>query len=561
MIEETLTRLLRAAVAATAAELDIKGAADVEIQLERPRKPEFGDFTSNVALAMASHAGESGPASRVIATSIVGHLPASDSISGVDVAGPGFINFHVTHHWLHEALLEVAAQGDQYGRSDSTSERIQVEYVSANPVGPLHIGTARNAVLGDALANLLEAAGRNVDREYYFNDAGRQMDLFGASVETRYLEHFGREAEFPEDGYQGAYIAEVAGELAGEHGESLLDLPPGERRARIQELATERMFVWIRETLDRLGVRMDSFFSERTLHETGAIRDAVAKLRESGHAFDEEGATFFRATDFGDEKDRVLIKSDGSPTYFAADCAYVADKFSRGYDHLIYVWGADHHGTVKRLNGAAVALGFELDRLEIILYQLVSLFRAGEPAKMSKRSGDFITLDELLDEVGPDAVRFTLLYASSDHTINFDIEEAKAQSLDNPVFYVQYAHARIASILRTATERGVVLGPVEAADLALLSTEAEAELMREIAELPGAISAAADLRAPHRLTHLARRLGERFHRFYAECRVVGDDAALTQARLWLSWCTKQSIANVMNIIGVSVPESMERIDE
>jgi arginyl-tRNA synthetase len=561
MIESKLAALIRDAIQ-TAGSGAAWGDRDaVEIELDRPRKREFGDFTTNVAMALASNAGQDAPTPREIAAAIVENLPPNDVIASADVAGPGFINFRVSHGWLHAALREVATQGDRYGSGEPTGRKIQVEYVSANPVGPLHIGTARNAVLGDALAGLLAAAGDEIEREYYFNDAGRQMDLFGASVEARYLEHFGRDAELPEDGYQGAYIADVAAELAEEHGDALLDLPAEERRKRIQQLATERMFVWIRETLDRLGVQMDTYFSERTLHDKGEIDRAVSQLRESGHAFEQDGAVFFKATDFGDEKDRVLIKSDGVPTYFAADCAYVMDKFSRGFDHLIYVWGADHHGTVKRLMGAAKALGYDTDQIEIVLYQMVSLYRGGEPAKMSKRSGDFITLAELLDEVGRDAVRFTLLYASSDHAINFDIEEAKAQSLDNPVFYVQYAHARIASILRTATERGIALRPIEEADLDVLSTESEADLMREIAELPGNITTAAELRAPHRLTHLARRLGECFHRFYAECRVVGEDDAVTQSRLWLSWCAKQSIANVMGILAVSVPESMERIDE
>lgn len=557
MIEQKLGALVEQALAGAAGELGFAGEAPV-VELDRPRQKEFGDFTTNVALALASQVGR---APREVAEAIVRHLPAADFLRSAEVAGPGFINFRVTHGWLYDVLRELAARGESFGHIEPTGERVQVEYVSANPVGPLHIGTGRNAVLGDALANLLEFAGRDISREYYFNDAGRQIDLFGESVEARYLEKLGRPAEFPEEGYRGEYIKILAGEIGAEGGDSLADLPPDVRRSRIQALAIERMFAWIKGTLDRLGVHMNAFVSERTFHETGAIAETVERLREAGHAFEQDGAIFFRATEFGDEKDRVLIRSNGEPTYFAADCAYVVDKFSRGFDHLIYVWGADHHGTVRRLKGAARALGYDPALVEVILYQLVSLYRGHEPVKMSKRSGDLITLDELLDEVGADAVRFTLLYASSDHTINFDIEEAKRQSLDNPVFYVQYAHARIASILRHAQERGIRLKPIEEVDLELLSTEAEVDLLREIAELPEQVLVAADLRAPHRLTHFARSLGERFHRFYTECRVVTEDDALTQARLWLAAGTKRAIANVMGILGVSVPESMERIDE
>jgi arginyl-tRNA synthetase len=420
------------------------------------------------------------------------------------------------------------------------------------------VGTARNAVLGDALANLLTAAGDQVEREYYFNDAGRQLDLFGASVEARYLELFGRQAEIPEGGYQGEYVIELAKEIAAEVGDSLLDAP--DRRERLQAMAVERVLVWIRRTLDRLGVHMDTWFSERTLHETGAIERTVERLREAGYAYESEGAVFFRSTAFGDEKDRVLIRSNGEPTYFAADTAYVVEKFSRGFDHLIYVWGADHHGTVKRLRGAAEALGLDASRVEIVLYQLVSLYRGGEPVKMSRRAGDFVTLDELLDEVGADAARYTLLTRSGDSPIDFDIEQVKRQSLDNPVYYVQYAHARIASILRHAAELGVERRPVDRVDLGRLEHPSELDLLARIAELPGEIATAASLRAPYRLTHYAEEFAAQFHRFYADCRVVSDDEELTQARLWVCAAAKQTVANTLGILGVSAPESMERDD-
>jgi arginyl-tRNA synthetase len=555
MIEAQLSRLILQAVEAASAELGIEKVPD-DVEITRPERREFGDFSTNVALQLASAARRP---PRDVATAIVKHLPASSFVSSAEVAGAGFINFHVTSDWLYESLRHVVAEGDAYGRGAPTGERVQVEFVSANPTGPLHVGTARNAVLGDAVANLLEAAGHVVEREYYFNDAGSQIELFGESVEVRYLERFGRPAEISEGGYHGEYVTELAAEIADEVGDSLLDAQ--DRRERILHLAVERVFVWIRRTLERLGARIDTWFSERTLIETGAVTRTVQRLRESGYAYDAEGAVFFRSTAFGDEKDRVLIRSTGEPTYFAKDCAYVVEKFSRGFDHLVYVWGADHHGTIKRLLGAAEALGYDPSRVEIVLYQLVSLSSGGQPVRMSRRAGDIVTLDELLDEVGPDAARYTLLARSADSPIDFDIEQVKRQSLDNPVYYVQYAHARIASILRHAAEVGVERRPVEEAALTLLRHESELDLLRKIAELPEEIRTAAAMRGPHRLTHYAEDLAAQFHRFYRDCRVVSDDDQLTQARLWLSAAAKQAVANVLGIIGLTAPESMERIED
>jgi arginyl-tRNA synthetase len=526
-----------------------------EIELSRPPQKEFGDFSTNVAFTL-------GPLVRrsplEVAAAIVDALPAADFVTSAEVAGAGFVNFRVRHEWLYDVLRLVIAEGDRYGRAEATGERYQVEYVSANPTGPLHVGTARNAVLGDALANLLEAAGHTVEREYYFNDANRQMDLFGESVEARYLELFGRPTEIPEGGYRGDYVITLAKEIAGEVGDSLLDAP--DRRQRLQQLAVDRVIAWIRRTLERLGARIDTWFNERTLRESGAIAKTVERLKESGHAHESEGAIFFRSTSFGDEKDRVLIRSNGEPTYFAADCAYVVDKFSRGFDHLVYVWGADHHGTIKRLLGAVEALGLDPARVEIVLYQLVSLTHGGRPVKMSRRAGDIVTLDELLDEVGPDATRYTLLTRSSDTPIDFDIEAVKRQSMDNPVYYVQYAHARIASILRHAQERGVLLGAIENAALERLTHEAELELLWKIAEIPHEIQTAAALRGPYRLTRFVEDLAALFHRFYTECRVVTDDEPLTQARLWLSAAARQAVGGILALLGVSAPESMARID-
>ena len=556
MIEDRLARIVRQALEAARDELGLSGELP-EVEVAASRQKEFGDFSTNVALALAGRVGKS---PREVAEVIRSHLPADDLIERAEVAGAGFVNFFVRADWLRDVLRDAVALGPRYGWAGPNGRSVQVEFVSANPTGPLHIGHARNAALGDALARLLEAAGWRVEREYYFNDTGGQMDRFGASVEARYLQLLGRQAEVPEDGYHGEHIEETAQDILKEHGDALADLPPEERMARLRDEGARRVLDGIRATLDRFGVRFDSYISERQLAESGEIDAAVRRLREAGYVYESEGAVWFRSTAFGDDKDRPLIRSNGTHTYFAADCAYLIDKFARGFDHLIYVWGADHHGDVVRVKGAAQAMGFDPAAVEMVIYQFVSFLRGGQPVKMSKRAGTYITLDELIDEVGTDAARFTLLMHSNDSPMNFDIEDVKRRSMDNPVYYVQYSHARIASILRNASERGVSMKPIEETDLSLLSTEAELDLLRTIAEMPDLVLRAAELRGPHRLAHYAQELAAGFHRFYTECRVITDDEPLTQARLWLSTGAKQAIANVLALLGVSAPESMERID-
>jgi arginyl-tRNA synthetase len=556
MIEERLARIVRQALEGAREELGLSGELP-EIEIAASRQKEFGDFSTNVALALAGRVGKS---PREVAEAIRSHLPADDLIERAEVAGAGFVNFFVRADWLRDVLRDAVALGSRYGWAETNGRSVQVEFVSANPTGPLHIGHARNAALGDALARLLEAAGWRAEREYYFNDTGGQMDRFGVSVEARYLELLGREAEVPEDGYHGEYIADIARDILREHGDALAGLPPEERMARLRDEGAQRVLDGIRATLDRFGVRFDSYISERHLAESGEIGAAVRRLREAGYVYESEGAVWFRSTAFGDDKDRPLIRRNGTHTYFAADCAYLIDKFARRFDHLIYVWGADHHGDVVRVKGAAQAMGFDPATVEMVIYQFVSFLRGGQPVKMSKRRGTYITLDELIDEVGTDAARFTLLMHSNDSPMNFDIEDVKRRSMDNPVYYVQYGHARIASILRNAGERGVSLKPIEETDLSLLSTEAELDLLRTIAEMPGLVLRAAELRGPHRLAHYAQELAAGFHRFYTECRVITDDEPLTQARLWLTTGAKQAIANVLALLGVSAPESMERID-
>ena len=526
-------------------------------ELQAPRQKEHGDFATNVALALAKHVGRP---PRDVAQALLDALAPAPFVEKVELAGPGFINIWTTDEWLHDVVRLIATDGERYGRAAPTGERVQVEFVSANPTGPLHVGHARNAVLGDAIARLLDVAGHTVEREYYFNDAGGQMDRFGASVEARYLQQLGRPAEVPEDGYHGEYIAAYAEDIVREFGETLADLPADERLVRLRAEGARRAMDGIRVTLARFSIAFDSYVSEASLEEAGEITEAIERLRAAELIYEADGAVWFRSTTYGDDKDRIVIRSNGRHTYFAADLAYLIDKFRRGFDHLIYVWGADHHGDVARVKGAASGLGLDAERVELLLYQWVSFLRHGEPVPMSKRAGTFVSLDELIDEVGADAARFHLLLFSNDHTMRFDIEEVARQSMENPVYYVQYGHARIAAIIRKAEASGITIKPVDDVALGLLVHEAETELLRALADAPGALARAAELRAPHRIAHVAQDLAGRFHRFYTECRVVGDDAELTQARLWLCRATQQVLANLLQVLGVSAPTRMDRDD-
>jgi arginyl-tRNA synthetase len=558
MIQQTLARTIREAAIAAAPEIGLDPADIPEPELSRPKLRQHGDWATNIALVLASRAGKP---PRVVAAAIARHLGASGSIRQVDVAGPGFINLFLGHGWLHDVFREILERGPAYGRSERNGRRVQVEYVSANPTGPLHVGTARNAAIGDSLANILDAAGYDVEREYYWNDTGTQMDLFAVSVEARYLARFGIEQEIPEGGYHGSYLDDLASQIAEEVGDRLVSEDPAVRRQILLEEGRRRMLDGILATLSRFGVHFDTFKLERELVQSGDVDEAVKRLKDAGYAYEADGAIWFRATQFGDDKDRVLIRQTGEPTYFAKDCAYLLDKAARGFDRMIYVWGADHHGDMKRMLGAAQALGIDPSRVEIVLYQLVSLYRGGEPVRMSKRTGDIITLDELLDEVGPDAARFTLLTRSPDSPLDFDIEAVTRQTLDNPVFYVQYAHARVASILRVAADRGIQLRPWREIAFDAVTEEAELDLLRKLAELLELVDLASQTLAPHRVTRYAEEVAAAFHRFYAECRVISEDAGRTQARLWLSLATKQVVATTLGLIGVSAPESMERLDD
>ncbi len=558
MIRETLIGALSEAAAGAASSLGVDPSVLPEPELERPRQKEHGDWATNLALVLAPKAGKP---PRAVADAIVAAFPPTGVVEALEVAGPGFINIRLRPVWLHDVLRDLLERGPEYGRRAAPrGARVQVEFVSANPTGPLHVGHARNTVLGDAIASVLEADGYAVEREYYWNDTGTQMDLLGESVEARYLERFGVAAAVPEGGYQGDYVRDVAEQIAGAEGDRLVHEPEQARRAWFVEESRRRMIEWIRATLDRFGVHFDSWFSEATLEEGGAIDESVKLLREAGVAYDAEGAVWFRSTEFGDDKDRVLIRGTGAPTYFAKDVAYLRNKFARGFDRLVYVWGADHHGDVARMRGAARALGYDVDAIAFVLYQFVTLYRAGQEVKMSKRSGDLITLDELLDEVGADAARYTLLMRSSDSAIDFDIEVVTRQTMDNPVYYVQYAHARIASLLRVAGERGVELPPWRDVDLNVLTEPAELDLIRALSELPETVGLAAESLTPHRLARYTEEVAAAFHRFYNDSRVIGGEAGVTHARLWLSAAAKQVIGTALALLGVHAPESMERLD-
>ncbi|MDI6713201.1 MAG: arginine--tRNA ligase [Anaerosomatales bacterium] len=563
VVEQLLAQAINEAI--EAGEAAFSEAPVVEV--ERPRDPSHGDWATNVALKSARSAGMK---PRDLAEIIARRVAEHPDIASVEVAGPGFINVRLAPAVFQREVARVRRARERYGAKPPLGERIQVEFVSANPVGPMHVGHGRWAALGDSIARLLEHAGYTVEREFYVNDAGVQMDIFAASVSARYMELCGRDVEFPEDGYRGAYITDIAREIFDEEGDAWADRPADEREAHFKEKAYQQVLEHLKRVLHAFGVDFDVWFSERTLHAPAAdsgmseIERAIARLRDAGHVYEHEGAVWFRSTAFDDDKDRVLVKADGAYTYFAADVAYHWDKFGvRGFDRVIDLWGADHHGYVKRMEAAVAALGFP-GQLEVIIGQMVNLFRNGEVVRMSKRTGEMVTFEELLDEVGADAARYFFLRRSTDQSLDFDIGLAKQQTNENPVFYVQYAHARICSILRKAADTdtddidalAARLVP-EGTDLSLLAEDAELALVRKIAEFPDVAGTAAEQRAPHRLTRYAEDLATAFHQFYTVCRVIdADEPALTSARLALCDATRLVIAAALRLLGVSAPARM-----
>jgi arginyl-tRNA synthetase len=518
------------------------------ITLAPPKDSGHGDFTTNVALQLAKPVGA---APRDIAAKLVVALESARPahLERVEVAGPGFLNLHLSPTWLYEVLRAVVAQGEAYGHGRALEgQRINLEFVSANPTGPIHAGAGRWVAVGDALANLLAAQGAVVHREYYLNDAGIQLDTFAASLLAR-----SRGEDPPDDGYHGEYLVEMAEQMRNELGDhaSLDDA---------REWGYRHAVDWIRRDLASIGVEFDTWFSERSLHDAGDVARALDDLRARGHVYEADGATWFRATTFGDPRDRVLVKSNGDATYLLADIAYHRSKFERGWNHLVDIWGADHHGQVKSLQSGVEALGFPPGEPEVMLGQLVKLERGGELVRLSKRAGDIITLADILDEVDPDVARLTFLLQGIDTQQTFDLDVVTSQSMENPVYYVQYAHARIASIGRRAAAQGITRLPVLDTDLAPLTHERELELLRALAAYPDVVTEAAELRAPHRVATWVRDFAKAFHGFYRDCRVISDDAALTQARLWLAEACRLALAGALAILGVHAPDEMHRLD-
>jgi arginyl-tRNA synthetase len=550
---EQLRDVVRSAVASAVERGALAVAVPDEVVVDRPKNPENGDYATNVALRLAKAAGRP---PREVAEVIAAGLREQSGIDAVDIAGPGFLNVRLAKAALGQVALRAVAAGEAYGRTDVLAgQRLNLEFVSANPTGPVHIGAVRWAAVGDALGRLLESSGAEVTREYYFNDAGAQIDRFARSLQAA-----AQGRPVPEDGYAGAYIDDIAAEVvAAEPG--LLERPDDEQLAVFRARGVELMWVEIRTSLAGFGVTFDVYFSERTLHEAGALDKAISRLREQGHVYEADGALWLRTTTFADDKDRVLVKSDGEPTYFAADCAYYLDKRERGFDRVLIMLGADHTGYVGRYKALVAAFGDDPDtHLEILIGQLVNLVKGGEPVRMSKRAGNVINLGDLVEAIGADAARYALARASIDQQIDLDLDLWSRQTSDNPVFYVQYAHARIASLLRGAADLGLVLGDPADVDPALLATQRESDLLRAIAEFPQVLTAAAELRAPHRVARYLEELAGTYHRFYDACRVLprGDEEVtpLTTARLWLCAATATVLRNGLAVLGVHAPERM-----
>lgn len=526
-------------------------APDV-ITVDRPKSRDHGDFASNIALVLAKSVGLP---PRELASLIVEQLATDPAFARVEVAGPGFINVALAAQAQGDIARTVVEQGDQYGRSTSLAgTRINVEFISANPTGPLHLGHTRWAAVGDAIARVLAAAGADVSTEFYINDRGVQMERFGASVMAA---AHGQPA--PEDGYHGGYILDLAAAIVAEHPQ-FLELPAAEQQIAFREAAYARQLAQQRAVLEIFRTRFDTWYSERDLHDSGAVERGLLRLREQGHVVERDGAVWLVTTDFGDDKDRVLIKADGEYTYFASDTAYYVDKRTRGFDLNIYLLGADHHGYVNRLRAVAACAGDDMDaNIEVLIGQLVKITKGGEEVRLSKRAGNIVTLEDLVDEVGVDAARYSLIRYPVDSPLTLDLDAITRQSSDNPVFYVQYAHARIASVLRNAEELGIPWRD-SVFDPALVDHEREVELLGVIREFPRVVATAAELREPHRVARYLEELATAYHRFYDACRVLprGDEDVTSThiARLWLCAATRQTLANGLDLLGVAAPERM-----
>jgi len=552
MLKETLIELLTQAVLEAQKSGKLPSVPLPEVVIEHPQNPEHGDYASSLPLKLSRATGIN---PLTIANDIVRLIAATPEIERVVAAPPGFINFTLKSDWLTSQVNSILEAGDSYGNIElNPGRRVQIEFVSVNPTGPLHVGHGRGAILGSTLANVLTTAGYKVEKEYYINDAGNQMDAFYRSLYTRYQQCLGIEAEMPADGYFGNYMVDLAKEIIAEHGDKFRALPEKEAISQIGQLGLEKIISQIKTDLELLGVEFDVWFSERSLYDNGQYQEALSRLQQGGYISEKEGATWFVSTALGEDKDNVVIRSDGSPTYFATDIAYHYDKFlKRQFDTVINIWGADHLGHVSRMKAVVGALGINPEELKVIISQMVTLRSGGELVRISKRSGDIITLRELVEEVGADVCRFFFLSRSADSQMDFDLELAKKHSADNPVYYVQYAHARIASILRLAQQRGI---SYEDGDTSLLTTEPELTLIRKMLLLPELVETIANTLEPHHLTYYAQDLATVFHSFYKQCRVVSQNEALTKARLKLVEAAKIVLSRTLHLMGMTAPERM-----
>ena len=552
-IKQILATAIKAAAQKAIDEGTVKGGELPEVLLEVPPQKEFGDFATNFAMQSA-RALKCNP--RMIAQAVVDNLDCA-YVEKMEIAGPGFINFYLKQDWMYDMLAGIIAEGENYGNLVSDcKEKIQLEYVSANPTGPLHVGHGRGAAVGSALANLMKAAGMNVSREYYINDAGNQINNLAASVNARYLEKLGQTVEFPENGYHGYDIIETAERIVRIYGDKFLNMSEEERLQEFRTIALKEKLAALKEDLEAFNVTYDEWFSEQTLHDAKAIHSACDLLTERGYLYEQDGALWLKATEYGDDKDRVVIRDNGVPTYFAADIAYHQDKYARGFDRVINLWGADHHGYIARMKAAVGALGYHPDQLEVLILQMVSLYRNGELVKMSKRTGQSVTLNELIEEVGTDAARFFFVMRSIDSQLDFDLTLATEKSNENPVYYIQYAHARICSIMRQLEEAGIVVMSAAEAKLNTMTEASELELIKKLGEYPEMLAGAAKERAVHRVAHYVHDLAGLFHSFYNQCRILGVDSDLQQARIALVQTVGHVIRHALGILGVSAPERM-----
>lgn len=553
---EELKRILELAVESIAAETGNDIPEGFIVRLERPRQSGHGDWATNIAMQLAKPFAMK-PAD--LAEKIINKVPVGEIVEKAETAGPGFINFTLASNWITEAVRKAIKQAENYGRVDSgKGRRVQVEFVSANPTGPLHMGHGRGAAVGDITASILDFAGWDVEREYYINDAGLQMELLGKSAQSRYFDALGKgeEAPMPEDGYHGDYMTDIAASFVDKYGDSLARKPLEETVEFFSVETGKIVTEMIRKDLEEFGVTFDVWFSEKSLYDNGQVDPAMEELKNRDFAYEEDGAIWFRSTLFGDDKDRVLIRTNGVPTYFTSDVAYLKNKYDRNFEKLIYVWGADHHGYVPRLKSVNKAFGHPDDALDVLLIQMVNLLRDGKPVQMSKRAGTIITLREIMEEVGVDATRFFFVMRRCDSTLDFDLELAKKATSENPVFYVQYAHARICSIYRELEERGIALPGAEEFNVSQITDQSEINLAKAISRLPEEVEKAADEFAPHRIAYYATELAEAFHSFYNNQRILGVEDPVMNTRILLMEAAKITLKNVLTLLGVSAPEKM-----